>query len=149
MTSGAAAMAECLLCNSVEDPQSAGDLLLAESEVSVAVLHEDWAVRGHALVVARRHVENLSDLSEDEARRFSADLARVEKALLSVTGAERAILMKLGIQVPHLHVHIYPVRATADRASVMAAIDGKARDELRGPKRTEFIEALRRVIQQE
>jgi diadenosine tetraphosphate (Ap4A) HIT family hydrolase len=56
----------------------------------------------------------------------------VERVLLEVTGKERAIVMKLGIQTPHLHLHIYPTNATATRDDVFAAIDGKrseARDE--------------------
>lgn len=52
---------------------------------------------------------------------------RAERALLEATGAERAILMKLGIATPHLHLHIYPVRASLDRAAVFAIIDAKTR----------------------
>ena len=94
------------------------------------ILHEDRAVRGHALVVARRHVENVSDLMPSERARFLEVLAAAERALLEATGVERAVLMKLGITTPHLHVHIYPVSATLDRAAVMAIIDGKVRDEV-------------------
>ena len=52
-----------------------------------------------------------------------------ERALLAATGAERAILMKLGIATPHLHLHIYPVSASLDRAAVFGIIDGRARAE--------------------
>ena len=102
-------------------------------------LHEDWAVRGHAMVIAKRHVENISDLSDDEAAHFTRVLRETERALLEITGADRAIILKLGIATPHLHVHIYPVSGELDRAAVFAIIDGKtrvARDE-------EFGRALR------
>ena len=40
----------------------------------------------------------------------------------------RAILLKLGIATPHLHLHIYPVSASLDRTAVMEIIDGRVRD---------------------
>jgi len=89
------------------------------------VFHDDWAVRGHVMVVARQHVENLSDL--DDFAAFMNVYRRAERALLEATGCERAIVMKLGIMTPHLHLHIYPVSASATRDEVMAAIDGKTR----------------------
>jgi diadenosine tetraphosphate (Ap4A) HIT family hydrolase len=93
------------------------------------LLHEDSAVRGHAMVVWRAHVENVSDLSEQDAAHFARVHHAAEKALLAVTGAERAVLLKLGIMTPHLHLHIYPLSAALDRAAVMAILDGKTREE--------------------
>ena len=87
-----------------------------EDEVCRVVLHEE----GHPMIVARRHVENISDLSSSEWTQFAAVWHRVERELLERTGAERAVILKLGIQTPHLHVHIHAVRASEDRASVFA-----------------------------
>jgi diadenosine tetraphosphate (Ap4A) HIT family hydrolase len=53
---------------------------------------------------------------------------RTEGALLAATGADRAILLKLGIATPHLHLHIYPMSASIDRAAVMGIIDARVRD---------------------
>jgi diadenosine tetraphosphate (Ap4A) HIT family hydrolase len=100
------------------------DVIYVDAVARVA-FHGDWAVRGHVMVIARQHVENLSDL--DDFAGFMAVYERTERALLEATGCERAIVMKLGILTPHLHLHIYPVAATATRAEVMAAIDGKTR----------------------
>ena len=102
---------------------------LYEDERCFVMLHEDSAVRGHAMVVWKQHVENLSDLNADDAAHFINVHRMAERALLQVTGCERAVLMKLGIATPHLHLHIYPVSATADRAAVMAAINGETREE--------------------
>jgi diadenosine tetraphosphate (Ap4A) HIT family hydrolase len=84
------------------------------------------------MIVARRHVENVADLSEDEALDLALVQRAAERALLDVTGTDRAILLKLGIQVPHLHIHIYPVQSTMTRADVMSVIDAKV-SELREP----------------
>ena len=84
-------------------------------------------MRGHAMLVWRRHVENISDLDEQERIHLTAVHARAERVLLEAAGAERAIILKLGIQTPHLHIHIYPVSRTLDRTAVMSAIEAKTR----------------------
>jgi diadenosine tetraphosphate (Ap4A) HIT family hydrolase len=130
-----------LFCSNQSDLQTIGDVVF-ESERCAVILHEDWAVRGHAMLVWKRHVENFSELTAEEASHFASVHRAAEKALLAATGAERAILLKLGIQVPHLHLHIYPVRAADDRAAVMAIIDGKTRT----ARAEGFVEAVRTAM---
>jgi diadenosine tetraphosphate (Ap4A) HIT family hydrolase len=114
----------CLLCN---DPRAAGEVLFEDARV-IVILHDDWAVRGHAMVVWKEHVENIAGLTIDDSVHFAAIHHRAERALLAVTRAERAILLKLGIATPHLHLHIYPVSASLDRAAVMEIIDARVRE---------------------
>lgn len=111
----------CSLC----EPLNAGEMIF-EGPFASLLVHPDWAVAGHAMVVAKRHVENASDLTADEWRGFADAARRFEEVLLEETGAARAILLKLGIQTPHLHLHIYPVSATLDRSAVMDIIDARA-----------------------
>ena len=80
------------------------------------------------MVVSKRHVENAADLDEAGWLHLAGVWYRAERAILDLTGAERAVILKLGVQTPHLHVHIYPVRDTATRADVFAAIDGSRRE---------------------
>ena len=82
-------------------------------------------MRGHAMVIAKQHVENLSELLD--AEQFMKVYRRAEEVLLELTGAERAVILKLGIVTPHLHLHIYPVSASLDRRAVMDIIDGRVR----------------------
>lgn len=128
----------CLLC---DDPESTGEIVYRD-EHALVILHNDWSVRGHAMVVAREHVENIADLANPGA--FFDVYRRTERALLDATGCERAIMLKLGIVVPHLHVHIYPMRASDDRAAVFAAIDGKTHSE----RDEAFVESLRLTLLQ-
>jgi diadenosine tetraphosphate (Ap4A) HIT family hydrolase len=114
----------CVFCN---DPRAAGEVLFEDDRVLV-ILHEDWAVRGHAMVVWKTHVENVADLTSDEYAQFAAIHHRAERALLAATGANRAVLLKLGIVTPHMHLPIYPVSASLDRGVVMEIIDGRVRD---------------------
>ena len=118
----------CVLCD--RDPE-VGEAVFENGSVRV-LLHSDSAVRGHALVVSTRHVENVADLTDEEAWELTRIERAAERALLDATGTDRAILLKLGIQTPHLHLHIFPVSASLDRTAVMRIIDGsasEARDE--------------------
>lgn len=120
--------------------------VLGENGTAVAWLHESMAHRGHAVVAARRHVQNLSDLTPEEAGGF-LQLARiVERAVLAETRTERAVLMKLGLQVPHLHLHIYPVSENATRDHVMQVIDGLVTDSSSTDERKAFAHRVRELI---
>ena len=113
----------CVFCN---EPWTTGEILI-ETPAGTVILHDDWAVKGHTMIVAKRHVENLSDLGDSEAADLLHLTRSVEDLLLEQTGSDRAILMKLGIQTPHLHLHIYPVSSALDRRAVMKIIDAKTR----------------------
>ena len=81
------------------------------------------------MVIWKRHVENISQLSEGEGAHFWRVYQNAERAVLEATNADRAVMLKLGIAVPHLHVHIYPVPASFDRAAVNEIIEGRMREQ--------------------
>jgi diadenosine tetraphosphate (Ap4A) HIT family hydrolase len=118
--------ASCQLCGT--NRSSAGELVVDFGDWAL-LLHPDSAVRGHAMLVVSRHVENFADLTDSEAQQFARVQKVVERALLDVTGSDRAILLKLGIQTPHLHIHIYPVSNKASRVDVMQILDAKVSEE--------------------
>lgn len=114
----------CVFCT---DVTQAGDVLF-EDEQSWVVRHP----QGQWMVVARRHAENVSDLDEEEWLHFARVWHRAERELRAKTGAGRVIVMKLGIQTPHLHVHLYPFSSSASRDEVFDVIDGRTELPLRG-----------------
>jgi diadenosine tetraphosphate (Ap4A) HIT family hydrolase len=124
-------------CTFCTDPHEAGELVFEDESVWV-LLHPDWSPRGHAMVVAKAHVENASQLDEEEWLHLARVWHHAERVLLDVTGAERAIILKLGIATPHLHVHIYPMSARATREEVFAAIDGQRSE----PRDAELVAAI-------
>ena len=125
----------CAFCT---DLASTGELVFEDASTWV-IVHPDWSPRGHVMVVAKRHVENVSDLAGDEWLEVAKVWQRVERAVLALTGAQRAIVMKLGIQTPHLHLHLYPMNDDATRGDVFDAIDGKRAD----ARDAAFVAALR------
>jgi len=125
----------CVFCT---DPRESGEIVYEDFRVWV-IVHEDWAVPGHAMVVWRKHVENAADLTLDDYVHFAAVHHRAERALLEITKADRAVLLKLGIATPHLHLHIYPVGAGLTRDDVFEIIDSR----VRAPYDEELIAELR------
>ena len=124
----------CVFCDNV---RSSGDLVFEDDRVWI-VVHPG----GHLMLVAKRHVENVSDLPEDDWLHFARVWHRAERVLLDLTQTDRAIVMKLGIQTPHLHVHLYPFRTEASREEVFAAIDGKTRE----PRDEAFVARIRMAL---
>lgn len=122
----------CPLCSGIT-----GDVVF-ENEHATVVLHEDWSPRGHAMVVAKRHVEN----AHEAPREFFDVWQRAEKAILQATHKERAMILKLGIAAPHLHIHIYPMSKDATRQEVFDAFDGKAKEARDG----DFVETVRLTL---
>jgi diadenosine tetraphosphate (Ap4A) HIT family hydrolase len=129
-----------MACTFCRDPRF-GDVVF-EDDRSLVLLHPDWSPRGHAMVVARTHIENASDLDEEEWLHLTRVWHRAERAILEATGADRAIILKLGIVTPHLHVHIYPVSAEATRDDVFAAFDGKKSE----PRDETFVGTIRHAL---
>lgn len=123
------------------NPANVGEVVF-EDERCLVVLHDDWSPRGHAMVVAKRHIENASDLDEDEWLHLARVWHRAERVILDATGADRAILFKLGILTPHLHVHIYPMSKDDTRDDVFQAFDGQKRDE----KDPAFVDTIRQRL---
>ncbi len=135
----------CLFCELLTTRDGAADILFEDDDVLV-LLHEAWAALGHTVVVAKRHVENVSELPADQWARVARVFQRVEAAVLATTGADRAILMKLGLMVPHLHIHIYPVSREMSREQVFAIVDGKSKHECSGDEKAAFVDVLRTRI---
>lgn len=131
--------AACELCAA---PSS--ECLIYDDPAVYVVAHPDRAVAGHVMLVAKRHVENYSDLEALEAAQFAGVQHRLERGLLASTGADRVILLKLGLAVPHLHVHLYPVARALDRAAVMRIFEARVRWSGSDRDFRDLVDALRR-----
>lgn len=70
----------------------------------------DSALAGWLVVLARRHITSLSQLTADEAAALGPLLQRLSAALESVTGAEKCYVMFFAeaADFSHLHIHIVP-----------------------------------------
>ncbi len=101
----------CALCRQVSEPEKHGHPI-ATLPSGTVFLQDDGDFRGYCILVYRRHVVELFDLSESERHAFVEDGAAVARAVSCVTGALKINYAMLGNLAPHLHLHVIP--RTAD-----------------------------------
>jgi ATP adenylyltransferase len=106
---------ECVFCASLASPASDEDRhVVWSSEAMVAMLNAYPYSSGHLLVMPRRHVRELEDLTGDEAMALWQAVHRSAAALKAAYQPEGLNLgvnlgRAAGAGIPaHLHVHVVP-----------------------------------------
>lgn len=74
----------------------------------LAILNVDQRYRGRSLLVLRRHVEHIAELTAEEFAAFGEDMRRLSAAVARVSGAARMNHALLGNVVAHVHWHVIP-----------------------------------------
>lgn len=110
---------ECIFCSFAQDEANPSSGVLLRNESTYVVLNAFPYGSGHVLVLPRRHVATLEDLSDDEYEEFFWTLRRTVRAVEAAYGPDGMnVGMNLGIAagagIPkHLHGHVLP-RWTGD-----------------------------------
>jgi diadenosine tetraphosphate (Ap4A) HIT family hydrolase len=79
-----------------------------EDDEFVAFLTIAPVTQGHTLVVPRAEIDQWQDVDPDVLARMTALSQRLGQAVRTAFGAPRAGLLIAGLEVPHLHVHVFP-----------------------------------------
>jgi histidine triad (HIT) family protein len=69
---------------------------------------------GHTLVIPKREVDYLFDLTEAEHAALWTAAHKVARRLKEVLGCARVCIAVLGYEVPHAHIHLIPTNRMAD-----------------------------------
>jgi histidine triad (HIT) family protein len=69
---------------------------------------------GHTLVVPRREVANWLELSESELQALWSACRVVGRAIDEAFSPGRVAALLLGLEVPHVHVHLVPIDSEAE-----------------------------------
>jgi diadenosine tetraphosphate (Ap4A) HIT family hydrolase len=64
---------------------------------------------GHTLVVPRQEIDQWTDADESLLHHCMNVAKRIGEAAKEAFGAPRAGLVIAGLEVPHMHVHVFPV----------------------------------------
>jgi diadenosine tetraphosphate (Ap4A) HIT family hydrolase len=83
-------------------------------DVAVAFLSIGPITRGHTLVVPRQEVDQWVDAEDELLAHLLSVAKRIGAAQVDEWDAPRAGLMIAGFEVPHLHVHVWPVSDLGD-----------------------------------
>jgi histidine triad (HIT) family protein len=87
---------------------------IAENDDFISFLDINPNANGHALVVPKREENKLFDLSKDEYNSLMDFSYRVAKALEKTVPCKRIGMTVIGLEVPHVHVHLIPINEMAD-----------------------------------
>lgn len=85
-----------------------------EDEECVAFLTINPITQGHTLVVPRQEIDQWQDLTPEVFARINAVAQKIGKAVRAAWNAPRAGLLIAGLEVPHLHLHVFPAFALND-----------------------------------
>ena len=85
-----------------------------EDDDVVAFLTIEPMTQGHTLVVPRAEIDQWQDIDSAVLNRVMAVAQRIGKAVCLAFDTERAGMIIAGLEVPHLHVHVFPARSLTD-----------------------------------
>ena len=87
---------------------------VAENEDFIAFLDINPNVKGHTLVVPKKEENKIFDLSKEAYSNLMNFSYRVAKALEKAVPCKRIGMSVIGLEVPHVHVHLLPINKMAD-----------------------------------
>jgi diadenosine tetraphosphate (Ap4A) HIT family hydrolase len=90
-----------------------GRFVYQDDEV-VAFLTIEPMTQGHTLVVPRAEVDKWQDVEPALFDTVMAVSQKIGKAVCAAFGADRAGMIIAGLEVPHLHVHVFPAYNLTD-----------------------------------
>jgi diadenosine tetraphosphate (Ap4A) HIT family hydrolase len=70
--------------------------------------------QGHTLVVPRAEIDQWQGVDAEAFGRVMSVSQLIGKAVTKAFQADRAGLIIAGLEVPHLHVHVFPTRSLSD-----------------------------------
>ncbi len=87
---------------------------VAEDDRFFAFLDIDPNSKGHTLCVPKKEVDNILDLDEETYLGLMKFSRKVALALEKTVDCNRVGISVIGLEVPHVHVHLIPIKEIKD-----------------------------------
>lgn len=87
---------------------------VAEDEQFYAFLDINPLVKGHTLVVPKREVDYIYDLSDEELAAMHVFAKHVALAIQKAFPCRKVGEVVIGLEVPHAHIHLIPMQKESD-----------------------------------
>lgn len=87
---------------------------VAENEQFYAFLDINPLVKGHTLVVPKREVDYIFDLSDEELASMQVFAKSVALAIQTAFPCRKVGQAVIGLEVPHAHIHLIPIQKESD-----------------------------------
>ena len=95
----------------------AGDIpsyKVAENEQFYAFLDINPLTKGHTLVVPKREVDYIFDLTDEELAAMQVFAKHVALAIQQAFPCKKVGQAVIGLEVPHAHIHLIPMQRESD-----------------------------------
>ncbi len=87
---------------------------IAENADFFAFLDINPNAKGHTLCVPKKEVDKILDLDEDTFMGLMAFSRKIGIAIEAVVPCKRVGMTVIGLEVPHVHVHLIPLNSMAN-----------------------------------
>ncbi len=87
---------------------------IAENDDFLAFLDVFPCHEGHTLVIPKKEVDYLFDLDADTYTRLFEFARSIEPAIRKAVPCLRVGLAVVGLEVPHVHIHLIPMNSMSD-----------------------------------
>jgi histidine triad (HIT) family protein len=87
---------------------------IAENDSCYAFLDVNPLVKGHTLVVPKKEVDYIFDLDDTTFSELQLFSKKVAKAVEKAIPCERIGTAVIGLEVPHVHIHLIPIKQVDD-----------------------------------
>lgn len=87
---------------------------IAETEDYYAFLDIFPLKRGHSLVIPKREIDYIFDLEDEELAGLHLFAKKVAKAIEKAIPCQRIGVAVVGLEVPHVHIHLIPLDSMED-----------------------------------
>jgi histidine triad (HIT) family protein len=87
---------------------------IAEDDKYFAFLDINPNTKGHTLCIPKKEVDKIMDMDEALYLGLMAFSRRVGKAIQAAIDCKRVGITVIGLEVPHVHVHLIPLNKMAD-----------------------------------
>lgn len=87
---------------------------VAETEKFFAFLDIRPNTKGHTLCIPKKEIDKIFDLEEDLYMELMAFSRKIALAIEKAVPCKRVGMAAVGLEVPHVHVHLIPLHEMAD-----------------------------------
>jgi histidine triad (HIT) family protein len=102
---------------------------IAENDKFLAFLDVFPLVHGHVLVIPKKEVDYIFDISDSDLSEMVIFAKKMAIALKSAVTCKRIGIAVIGLEVPHAHIHLVPMNSVGDINFTQAKLKPSA-DEL-------------------
>jgi histidine triad (HIT) family protein len=88
--------------------------IVAEDDQFIAILDIMPLVEGHVLVIPKKEVDYLFDLDEESYQGLMTFARKIAGGLKKAIPCKRVGVAVIGLEVPHVHVHLIPMQQMDD-----------------------------------